>query len=142
MSGSPATVHRNGRAKEPRCDRPIPRSSPHLSFEARRDPLAAYSLLRPGRRNAIRYLGPAFFTKFLYFAGGGDPHHRSLILDSRVASTLRTHGWDSLRAGGNRPAATYSRYTELIARWSSELGCRGDVIEMWLFDSRIAGAGH
>lgn len=34
------------------------------------DPRGAFLLLKPGG-NAISSLGPNFFTKFLYFAGGG-----------------------------------------------------------------------
>lgn len=36
---------------------------------SRTDPQAAYDLLYPGNRAAISDLGPAFFTKYLYFAG-------------------------------------------------------------------------
>jgi hypothetical protein len=42
---------------------------------SRHDPTGAYQLMRPGRHNAIRSLGPSFFTKFLYFAGGGAQNH-------------------------------------------------------------------
>ena len=55
---------------------------------SRRDPDEAFRLLRPHRRPTIAHLGPGFFTKFLYFAGGGDPAHPSLIVDSRVLRTL------------------------------------------------------
>ncbi|WP_073734810.1 8-oxoguanine DNA glycosylase OGG fold protein [Streptomyces sp. CB02488] len=43
---------------------------------------------------AIAGLGPAFFTKFLYFAGGAVPDApgpRPLILDQRIARVLRAH---------------------------------------------------
>lgn len=43
---------------------------------SRRHPREAFDILRP-KRNAIRSLGPAFFTKYLYFAGGGQPNHPS-----------------------------------------------------------------
>lgn len=52
------------------------------------DPQAAYDLLYPHNRTAISYLGPAFFTKYLYFAGGGDPTHPCAILDANVALAL------------------------------------------------------
>lgn len=73
------------------------------------DPAAAYQVLYPAeRRNAIKYFGAAFFTKFLYFASGGHPDHPSLILDDRVADALHHRcGWRSLRTGGFWPAATY-----------------------------------
>lgn len=106
---------------------------------AREEPAQAYEALRPAGRNAIAYLGPAFSTKVLYFAGGGAPDHPCVILDSRVAATLRnTCAWDSLGDGG-WPTGTYVRYCALLGRWareeSSRLGrrVRTDEIEHWLF---------
>lgn len=87
------------------------------------DPVEAYRTMRPGR-NAIAYLGPPYFTKFLYFAGAGRIEHPSLILDSVVAESLRSQGgWTSLTAGPVYvwPSATYGRYCELLRRWADEL---------------------
>jgi hypothetical protein len=85
---------------------------------------------------------PAFFTKYLYFAGAGDPRHPCVILDSRVAAALVRIGWTSLHTKGGWPAITYSRYLDLLGRWSSELGSgrqdgspRLDLLERWLFDT-------
>jgi hypothetical protein len=109
---------------------------------SRSDPEQAYNTLFPHDRTAISYLGPAFFTKYLYFAGAGDAEHPCLILDSRVASALVRPpiNWDSLSPNGNWPAPTYSRYLALIQRWRCELTAekgstlRADVLERWLFD--------
>ncbi|HEX6359956.1 hypothetical protein [Actinophytocola sp.] len=61
---------------------------------SRQDPAGACAVLRPDRRNALLSPGPSFFTKFLYFAGGGAPEHPCLILDRVVATALRDHcGW-------------------------------------------------
>lgn len=101
---------------------------------ARTDPRAAYELMYPARRTAIRFLGPAFFTKFLYFAGAGEPDHPSLILDARVAAALSTRcGRDGLRYGGWK-SETYEAYCALLGRWSEQHGVRADVIEHRLFD--------
>ncbi len=103
-----------------------------------RDPESAYDTLYPrGTPPAIAHLGPAFFTKYLYFAGaGGAPDHPSLILDSRVASALVDIGWTSLHPEGGWPAETYQRYCSLLARWAQETGnLRPDLFERWLFDS-------
>jgi hypothetical protein len=109
---------------------------------SRTDPAHAYSLLRP-RQNAIRGLGPPFFTKFLYFAGGGEPSHPCLILDSSVAECLRRHcGWTSLRRGPTYvwPTSTYERYCGLLHRWATELSeasstlIGADQFERALFD--------
>lgn len=107
---------------------------------ARGNPVEGYEALRTKRRNAIPWLGPAFLTKVLYFAGGGALGHRSLILDDRVAGALRNHhGWWSLRTGGNWPTATYERYCDLLTRWSAEATTvvgrevGSDELELWLF---------
>jgi hypothetical protein len=102
--------------------------------ESRRDPARAYALLRPGERNAIRALGPSFFTKFLYFAGGGAPEHPCLILDRVVATALRDRcGWESLHRTGPWPPETYQRYCDLLARWAKDHGCAADELERTLF---------
>jgi hypothetical protein len=86
----------------------------------RQEAATAYEMLRP-YRNAIPYLGPPFFTKFLYFAGAREPQHPCLILDSRVAATLRSPdgGWTCLTGWYSWPAATYRQYSELVHRWTA-----------------------
>jgi hypothetical protein len=104
------------------------------AHESRHDPAAAYSVLRPARNNEIRSLGPSFFTKFLYFAGGGAPDHPCVILDRVVATALRDDcGWTSLHRTGPWPAETYQRYCDLLARWAKEYRCAPDEIERSLF---------
>ncbi|WP_109519561.1 hypothetical protein [Mycolicibacter heraklionensis] len=102
---------------------------------SRTDPQGAYHLLYPRNRTAICNLGPAFFTKYLYFAGGGDPCHPCCILDENVALALqKTCGWKSLPLRGWL-ASAYQRYATLLGLWVDEhsLG-RPDVIERWLFE--------
>lgn len=94
-------------------------------------------------------LGPAFFTKFLYFAGAGDPSHLCLILDARVAASLHAAGWTSLPhskrgAGKNFSAnwhtATYVAYCALLERWAEAASnersssVAADEIEVALFE--------
>lgn len=102
---------------------------------SRTEPESAYHLLYPRNRTKIRNLGPAFFTKHLYFAGGGDPSHPCCILDENVALALReTCGWKSLPLKGWL-ASAYQRYVTLLGTWADEHGLgRADVIERWLFD--------
>lgn len=104
-------------------------------------PQAAYEVLHRNGKSLIKYLGPAFFTKYLYFAGRGAASHPSLILDSRVASALRhRHGWKTLGTRGNWPSDTYARYCDLLQRWAAEESERigreiaADEIERFLFD--------
>ncbi|WP_120285293.1 hypothetical protein [Rhodococcus rhodochrous] len=97
---------------------------------------SAYDTLYPRGAPAIAHLGPAFFTKYLYFSGAGAPDHPSLILDSRVAATLVDIGWTSLHPETGWPAETYERYCSLLARWAQEAGnVRLDLFERWLFDN-------
>lgn len=119
---------------------------------SRESPVGGYVTLRPRGASAIPWLGPAFLTKVLYFAGGGLPEHPSLILDDRVAGALHHYGWVSLRTGGNWPAPTYERYCRLMWRWSEDASTRVgravavDELERWLFrqgrplTSRAVGA--
>jgi hypothetical protein len=110
---------------------------------SREDARAAFEVLRPTRRkNLVSYLGPAFFTKFLYFAGGGRPEHPCLILDDRVAKSLHDQGgWKSLGTGP-WPVETYERYCTLLHRWSREESASGrplsaDELERALFDFKV-----
>jgi hypothetical protein len=93
-----------------------------------------FTLLWHDNRSAIRSPGPSFLTKFLYFAGGGDPDHPCLILDRVVANALHDHcGWDTLDPAGPWPAHTYQRYCDLPARWARERHRAPDEIERALF---------
>lgn len=88
----------------------------------------------------IPQLGPAFATKFLYFAQGPTSEPRHLILDEVVATNLQRDAWPD-----SPPAAwwpeTYERYCSLLARWAVEASedpqvgrtVRADEIEMALF---------
>jgi hypothetical protein len=93
--------------------------------------VAAYAALEWGGEDHLKYFGPAFWTKWLYFGGfeaRDRPGSAPLILDSFVATAL---GWriDGWRAGD------YERYlalaSEVGAAWrpSSPL----DVVEYSLF---------
>ncbi|MFJ1582222.1 hypothetical protein ACIOC1_02780 [Streptomyces sp. NPDC088197] len=96
-------------------------------------PVEAYRALKSGQR--IRFLGPAFFTKVLYFAGhdgGADP--RPLILDSVVSRALRkaglvdggwpNNGWTPLQ---------YERYLEGVCAYAERRGVLPDQVEAALF---------
>ncbi|GAA4688904.1 hypothetical protein APR04_002985 [Promicromonospora umidemergens] len=96
------------------------------------------ALVRPGRAS-IPYLGPSFFTKYLYFAGNGAASHPCVILDARVATRLHHAGWRSLPPRRmNWYTDTYVAYCELLARWADELSTpatpvASDQIERALF---------
>jgi len=79
-------------------------------------------------------VGSAFFTKWMWVASLGDPEvrHRPLILDARVAQTLRCLvGPTDLRR-----AERYVRYLEIVERLVAELrvlGLDAEKLEFLLF---------
>lgn len=87
----------------------------------------------------IRQFGPAFSTKFLYFAQGPDipPHY--VILDKVVATNLH-EVWPAAPNAGWYPG-TYGSYCEFMSRWADlateqlngERKVRADEIEYAVF---------
>ena len=110
------------------------------SYRAVRDgePVEAYRRLRSWSDGRIKYFGPAFFTKWLYFSAydawdvafGPAP----LILDARVAASLAwpSSSWSSARYGNYLELATLIR-----DRWAP--GEQLHVVEYALF--QMAGRG-
>ena len=116
---------------------------------------AAYGVLN--RR--VRYLGPAFFTKFLYAAGEGlgVDGPRPLILDQRVAASLRALTTTLNRSANLSPDLPawlwtnsgwslhrYDQYVTFAHRLSRHLHGtvdgwpdRADLIELALFDKHL-----
>lgn len=110
---------------------------------SRQDTAAAFMLLKPGRTNAIKGLGPGFFTKFLYFAGGGHPDHPCLIVDRRVQRTLhRETGKQHRRLTPNflYGVNSYTSAVAVMRQWATEVSSPDrpiapDEIERWAFAS-------
>lgn len=113
----------------------------HAARTSRTDPVVAFNLLRPGR-NAIKQLGPNFFTKFLYFAGGGEPGHRALIVDRRVRETLHRETQRKEFLGqGNYGPGTYLAAVEQLEAWARAVSTperivAADEVERWAFQAR------
>jgi hypothetical protein len=111
------------------------------------DPEASFATFQPKRRNALAYVGPAFFTKIMYFAGAGNESHNAYIVDHRVLRTLsRTDAGTGLRAIHNYGPSTYrqarSALEEIAAaarlsEYPELANCTGDLVERWAFD--VAG---
>lgn len=82
------------------------------------DPRAAFLLLQP-RANALKSLGPNFFTKFLYFAGGGALDHPCLIVDKRVLTSLHreTQVDVFLPPATNYGVGVYERALAVMQSW-------------------------
>lgn len=96
--------------------------------------------LKPGR-NAIGSLGPNFFTKFLYFAGGGALGHPCLIVDNRVLRSLHRETERPLLDPDqttNYGPAVYEDALLVMKVWAEELShsariVGADEVERWAF---------
>ncbi|POH73455.1 8-oxoguanine DNA glycosylase OGG fold protein [Arthrobacter glacialis] len=109
---------------------------------SRTDPEADFRTLQPNRP-LIKSLGPNFFTKYLYFAGAGNPEHRCLIVDNRVLATLSRYTEEPLtpKHGSGYGYKTYSTAIELMVDWATQLSTTDrqvgfDEIERWAFAAR------
>jgi Putative 8-oxoguanine DNA glycosylase OGG-like protein len=109
------------------------------------DPVAGYAQLYGGCKSGHRAqagqapwsrlhkLGPAFFTKFLYFAVPG-----ALVLDNRVANAVyERSGLPHLVAAGGRSVAwtpyRYAVYLHWMQRTARTIGTRPEMLEFTLF---------
>ncbi|WP_236735182.1 hypothetical protein [Mycolicibacterium peregrinum] len=76
--------------------------------------VAAYESMLRGGSAQTKFMGPAYFTKFLFFIGYQNPEVtglRPLILDKRVATALRSRGVFGPKAGdADWPSNLYERY--------------------------------
>ena len=103
----------------------------------------AYQALKVGNMSAVGGLGPSFITKVLYFAGAGRSDHPCLILDTRVAVSLRNQGMP-LSPRAVWTAEDYAHYCSLAiewAKWASDAVDRevgADEVEkaLWLGESQ------
>jgi hypothetical protein len=99
----------------------------------------AYSVLTTDKgKGRIKWLGPAFSTKFLYFAQGSTTAPSYLILDAVVARNLRATAWPSAPSTAWWPS-TYGAYCLLMKNWAEEAQLRSgnetspDQIELAVF---------
>lgn len=110
----------------------------HLAARNGHDPVEIYEALRAGDFK-IKYFGPAFFTKWIYFSAYYRTNHsglRPLILDSRVATTL---GWRT----GEWTSDEYKHYLELAHEAAAILQTEPHVIEHSLYainSRKLAGS--
>ena len=106
--------------------------------------VAAYRNLRRGGDTHLRGLGPAFFTKVLYFAGWDTAvSPRPLILDRFVARAFNEQAKLSWRTNWNWTPSQYERYLDTVAGWAGSWGTTADVVERELFESgKAMGRRH
>lgn len=125
------SVNRRARVFEkPAAERIDDRLTTVLTVLRKEGAVAAYGACHNDHR--IPHLGPAFFTKFLYFAGHDNPtgHRRPLILDSIVSRALRDrkavaedwplNGWSTKQ---------YARYLDIVHEQAEAAGSLPDAVE-------------
>lgn len=98
------------------------------------NPVASYIEFRHGGENRLLHLGPAFFTKIIYFAAY-DEHVllNPLILDRYVAAAIRDIadlGWPRT---WNWTASQYEQYLMVAMDWAAKWDSQPDVVEKTLF---------
>ncbi len=93
---------------------------------------AAYRRLADNGDCRLRWLGPGFGTKFMYFCQAADQNTTALVLDSLVAAWLRRNTelhfnpvpWS---------VSTYEQYLNEMHLWASSLECTPDQLEYCIF---------
>ncbi len=94
----------------------------------------AYRCLRDRNRGVVPYLGAAFGTKLLYFAGNGSTRRPApLIYDANVRLGLLATGQD-FPPPSSLTTRQYIAYLELAERVAIEAAVSPDVVEYTLFD--------
>lgn len=104
---------------------------------AETSPVGAYRAFRRGGEHSLLHLGPAFFTKVIYFAGWPEQEGiipKPLILDQYVAAALNDITDLNWPSTWNWTAGQYEHYLHLAPKWASEWRCEPDVIERTLFE--------
>lgn len=94
--------------------------------------LAAYGRMRPGGDCSLRWLGPAFGTKYLYFCQPPEAPLAALIFDNLVATWLRRSSGLDLNPVSWSPR-TYETYLRQMHRWATALACAPDELEYCVF---------
>ena len=101
--------------------------------------LAAYSLMATECR--LNRIGPAFGTKFLYFADSGCHAHRALILDRLVADWLNAHTTPPVNPVP-WSLSTYEAYLDRMHCWAAALGVKPDALELAMFSDMAEARGN
>jgi hypothetical protein len=98
------------------------------------DPVAAYRVLND-RDARVKWFGPAFFSKLLYFATADRPvgERWPLIIDSNVALALNELSGEHWDPGERWDSKQYARYLDLAHAWADRWGTSPDVVERTLF---------
>lgn len=140
------TRSRNNRLRMASVDQNVKRAEGIIqsaALAASQSAFGGYASMRTGRHsNAIKFIGPAFFTKILYFAGRGRPEHPCLIVDARVLATLSEVADDNAyKYRFGYPMSTYTQSVDLMKAWAEDASEKldryvaPDEVERWAFEA-------
>jgi hypothetical protein len=105
-----------------------------------RGAVAGYAELADYQASRLRFLGPAFGTKFLAFCSR-DAEHNALILDRLVANWLqRNTTLDLDPVPWN--LSTYARFVDQLQEWSAALDISPDDLECRIFSAESDATGN
>jgi hypothetical protein len=102
------------------------------------DVYAAYEKLET---NGPKFLGPAFATKYLYFAYAGEGSLTPLILDSLVSEGLKKWGGATF-SSTSVTAKTYSAYLKYMSQAAAHLGVTPEELEFLVFSETAKQKGN
>lgn len=102
-------------------------------------PQAAYRLMAGASR--LHRIGPAFGTKFLYFADSGSHARHALILDALVAEWLRRNTNFRVHPVPWAPAR-YNAYLDQMHDWAAALRVEPDAVELAIFQEMSQRGGN
>ena len=94
--------------------------------------LVAYARLANDGDCRLRWLGPAFGTKFMYFCQPDEQKTTALVLDNLVATWLRRNT-DLHFDAVSWSVSTYGQYLKQMHLWASSLDCTPDQLEYCMF---------
>jgi len=101
--------------------------------------VAAYRRLAGDCR--LRFLGPAFGTKYLAFCQPANTEPVALIHDALVSAWLARHGRPDLTAA-TWSVPMYEAYLDQLHRWSVELAVHPETIEFLIFQDEATRQGN
>lgn len=128
--------HRVGRIVAAAGSEIAPRLGAMVAASQSDGPAAAWEAMT--RTAKLRWLGPSFGTKVIYFAAVASPPPGQLPLIADINTSWGI--WDLTKASHDPIARSfqrrdgYVRYVQVAHRWAEELGCRPDDVERALFE--------
>lgn len=102
---------------------------------AQRGAVAAYDEMATNR---VRFLGPAFGTKYLSFVPQNEKFHPALIHDAVVSRAIHNAGGPRWSPSTWR-TATYGEYVQSMSCWAADLKVAPTELEWIVFGSRASG---